>query len=248
MDAGDDIGSSLSLLNLQSFAGFQVYGLGKGQFIFQKDHTQGKMEDRIRSARLYWIGASMMIAIGALASLIYGKGDFLIWLAHHRHPFLDYYFYYITKAGEPIGFIVVGLLLLISSWRKMIFVPVIGVITTSLTYMMKTFFQHERPALFLKKMDWIGPTDVMDYHMLTGHTSFPSGHSMAAWTLFTLTAMMIRNAWVSVVCLFLAISVSMSRIYLMAHFLEDVVFGAVIGCVLAYGLYSLYELWMKRQP
>jgi len=206
------------------------------------------MEGSLRSVRFYWILALTFIAIGAIASLVYGKGDFLIWLAHHRNTFLDYYFYYITKAGETIGFIVVGLLLLISSWKRMVFVPVIGVICTTLTYLLKSFFQHERPALFLKKMDWVGPTDVMDYHMLTGHTSFPSGHSMAAWALFTLTAMMIRNTWVSVICLFLAISVSLSRIYLMAHFLEDVVFGACIGCVIAYGLYSLYELWMKKQP
>jgi len=83
--------------------------------------------------------------------------------------------------------------------------------------------------------------------MLIGHTSFPSGHSMAAWSLFSLVAMMYRKAWVSALCIFLAVSVSISRIYLMAHFLEDVVFGASIGCLMGYGMYHVYLLWMKRK-
>jgi membrane-associated phospholipid phosphatase len=115
-----------------------------------------------------------------------------------------------------------------------------------MTYLLKSYFYHERPALFLKQMDWVGPTDVLDYHMLIGHTSFPSGHSMAAWALFTLTATMLRNSWVSAACLFLAVSVSLSRIYLMAHFLEDVVFGAGVGCLLGYGMQYGYDKWIRK--
>jgi len=204
------------------------------------------MEDRVKSAWIYWIGASILLCIGAAASLIYDKADFLMWLAYHRNAFLDYYFYYITKVGEPIGFIIVGLIFLVSSWKKMLLIPVLGLITTLLTYLMKSYFYHERPALFLKSIDWNGPTDVLDYHMLIGHTSFPSGHSMAAWALCTLTASMFRNTWVSLVCLFLAVSVSLSRIYLMAHFLEDVVFGACIGCLIGFGMQYGYERWIRK--
>jgi len=204
------------------------------------------MEDRVRSYWIYWIGAAILLSVGAVASLFYGKADFLIWLAYHRNSFLDYYFYYITKAGESIGFIVVGLIFLVSSWKKMLLIPVLGLMTTLMTYLLKSYFYHERPALFLKRMDWVGPTDVLDYHMLIGHTSFPSGHSMAAWALFTLTATMLRNSWVSAACLFLAVSVSLSRIYLMAHFLEDVVFGAGVGCLLGYGMQYGYDRWIRK--
>jgi hypothetical protein len=163
------------------------------------------MENSLKPIYGFWITASVLIGIGAIASLATGKGDFLIWLAHHRNLFLDYYFYYITRLAEPVGFIIVGLLFLISSWKKMVLVPVLGLLSTLITRAMKSIFQHERPALFLKKMDWIGPTDVLDYHMLIGHTSFPSGHSMAAWSLFSLVAMMYRKAWVSALCIFLAV-------------------------------------------
>jgi len=204
------------------------------------------MEDIIKSKTGFGIWASIIIGSGLIASLAAGKGDFLIWLALHRNSFLDYYSYYITKASEPIGYILVGLLLLISSWKKMLFVPAVGLISTFVTYSLKMFFQHERPALFLKRMNWAGPTDVLDYHMLVGHSSFPSGHSMAAWALFTLTALVSQKTWISVMCIFLAVSVSFSRIYLMAHFLQDVVFGAMLGCLIAYGMYALYRAWMKK--
>jgi membrane-associated phospholipid phosphatase len=205
------------------------------------------MENSLKPVYGFWITASVLISIGAIASLATGKGDFLIWLAHHRNQFLDYYFYYITRAAEPIGFIIVALIFLVSSWKRMVLIPILGLLSTVFTYVMKRLFQHERPALFLKKMDWIGPTDVLDYHMLVGHSSFPSGHSMAAWALFSLVAMLYRKVWISALCIFLAVSVSMSRIYLMAHFLEDVVFGASLGCLIGYGLYNAYLLWMNKK-
>ncbi len=205
------------------------------------------MEDRVKSFRAYLIVAFTLMAIGGFASLTRDKGIVLIWLANHRNSFLDYYFYYITKAGEWIGFVAIGLVFLISSWRKMVLVPGMALTTTTLTYVMKTFFHHERPSIFLDRIGWTGPTEVLDYHLLTGHTSFPSGHSMAAWALFTLTAALAGNKWVSLVCLLLGLSVSLSRVYLMAHFLEDVVMGAFLGCWIAIGFYYLYGYWMRKR-
>ena len=71
------------------------------------------------------------------------------------------------------------------------------------TYLLKEWFQHERPFLYLERTGWEGPLGVLDYQVLSGHASFPSGHSMAAWALFTMTAALIRKPWVSFVCLFL---------------------------------------------
>jgi membrane-associated phospholipid phosphatase len=85
---------------------------------------------------------------------------------------------------------------------------------------------------------------VLDYQVLSGYASFPSGHSLAAWALFTLTAAMIRKTWVSILCLFLAASVAISRVYLMAHFLRDVIGGAAIGFVMGYAIYWAYDKWL----
>jgi membrane-associated phospholipid phosphatase len=126
----------------------------------------------------------------------------------------------------------------------MIVIPLLGILVTLMSYALKKYFHLERPSLYLKRTGWEGPMGVLDYQVLSGYASFPSGHSLAAWALFTLTAAMIRKTWVSILCLFLAASVAISRVYLMAHFLRDVIGGAAIGFVMGYAIYWAYDKWL----
>ena len=199
----------------------------------------------MKSFYVFAAGAGILILIGFLASLMYGKADFLLWLFASRHTIADYYFYYTTKLGESHAFIFFGFLFLFSSWKKMLPVPILGLVVTIASYLMKIYFEHERPSVYLQKLKWEGNLAVLDYHVLGGNNSFPSGHSMAAWAIFTLAAALIRKTWFSVVALILATSVSISRVYLMAHFLQDVVAGAAIGFLLGFGVYYAYARWIK---
>ncbi|MFZ1677742.1 MAG: phosphatase PAP2 family protein [Saprospiraceae bacterium] len=194
---------------------------------------------------LYRNGAIILVFLGLAFSLTADKAQFLFWLAKHRSTFADYYFYYATKLGELEGYVICGLLMWLASWKKMVTVPILGVIVLGSSYMLKSFFQHERPALYLERICYEGPMAVLDYPLLSGHHSFPSGHSMGAWALFTLVAALTKKTWVSILCLFLAFTVSISRVYLLAHFLEDVVSGALVGIALGYGVYFAYVQWIK---
>ena len=196
--------------------------------------------------RFFVVGTFVLICIGISLTFFGDKGHFLTWLSGHRNIALDYYFYYVTKLGEEAGYFIIGIILWLRSWRKMLMVGLLGGIVTVASYLMKQFFEQERPSLYLKRIGWDGPMDVLDYQLLSGHASFPSGHSMAAWALFTLTAALIRKTWVSVLCLFLAASVSISRVYLMAHFLRDVIAGAAVGFSLGFIIYVVYDNWMKK--
>jgi membrane-associated phospholipid phosphatase len=188
----------------------------------------------------------LLIIMGGIASFFQEKADFLIWMQEFRNPVADYYFFYVTRLGEYHAFVFFGLLLWIFSWRKMITVPILGLTTMLVSYVSKEIFQHERPSLYLERTGWDGPLSVMGYQVLSGFHSFPSGHSMAAWALFTLMAVHIRKVWFSILCIILATSVSLSRIYLMAHFLQDVVAGAMIGFSLAIGVYFTYRKWTHK--
>lgn len=194
---------------------------------------------------LFRNGAIILVLLGLAFSLTADKSQFLFWLAKHRSTFADYFFYYATKFGELEGYVLCGLLIWFSSWKKMVTVPALGAIVLGASYTLKSFFQHERPSIYLERIGYDGPMAVLGYPLLTGHHSFPSGHSMGAWALFTLVAALTKKTWVSVLCLFLAFSVSISRVYLLAHFLEDVVSGAMVGIVLGYGVYYAYVRWIK---
>jgi len=200
----------------------------------------------MKSFYVFVTGAAILMIIGLFASLFSEKAHFLLWMFEWRYPAADYYFYYVTKLGEEHGFIFFGILLWISSWKKMLPVPILGIIVTIVSYVLKLFFQHERPSLYLQKINWEGAISVLGYNTISGYHSFPSGHSMAAWALFTLMAAMIRKTWFSILSLFLAVSVSISRVYLGAHFLQDVVAGAMVGFSLGYGVYYVYDRWQKK--
>jgi membrane-associated phospholipid phosphatase len=201
----------------------------------------------MKAWKVFVFGSLFFIASGIALTFVGDKGYFLKWLATSRTPLADQYFYHVTKLGEEIGFVIIGILLWLRSWRKMIFIPLLGGAVTILTYVLKKIFQHERPRLYLERTGWDGPLAVLDYSLLSGHSSFPSGHSMAAWALFTFIAAMIRKTWVSVVCLILAASVSISRVYLMAHFLRDVLAGAALGFALGYITWYFFDKWVGER-
>lgn len=195
-----------------------------------------------------FLALAVCFLIAGIAGTMFGdKAYFLIWLTGHRTTVLDYFFYYVTILGESPPFILFGLLLWLSSWKKMLTIPVLGLIATIVSFLLKQSFKSERPRLYLERIGWDGPLHVMDYHVVTGLTSFPSGHSMAAWALFTLMAAHVRKTWFSILAAVLAVSVSLSRVYLMVHFLRDVIAGAMIGIALGYAVYHYYRQWEVKQ-
>jgi len=200
----------------------------------------------MRAWKIYILGTLIFIATGIGLTFLGDKGYFLKWLSGHRTAVMDHYFYHVTKLGEEAGFFIIGIIVWLRSWRRMVMIALLGGIVTLASYVLKNIFEQERPLLYLKRIGWKGPMDVLDYQLLTGHASFPSGHSMAAWALFTLTAALIRKTWVSILCLFLAASVSISRVYLMAHFLRDVIAGAAVGFSFGVAMYMIYDNWMKK--
>lgn len=128
----------------------------------------------------------------------------------------------------------------------MLVIPLLGGIVMLVSYLLKNLFSEERPLLYLRRIGWDGPMAVLDYQLLQPRRVSHQVNLLAAWALFTLIAAMIRKTWVSLVCLFLAISVSLSRVYLMAHFLRDVIGGAAIGFALGAAIYFLYDKWMNK--
>jgi membrane-associated phospholipid phosphatase len=68
--------------------------------------------------------------------------------------------------------------------------------------------------------------------------SFPSGHTCGAFSLYCLLSMLLvpKYKWLGMVCFIFAISTAYSRIYLAAHFFEDVYAGSIIGTCIATGV------------
>jgi undecaprenyl-diphosphatase len=74
------------------------------------------------------------------------------------------------------------------------------------------------------------PVDSLSTHAMT---SFPSGHTSLAATLVVVLALLIRSRLVWILAVAWIIGMAWSRTYLEAHWLTDVIGGAVLGASVA---------------
>jgi membrane-associated phospholipid phosphatase len=110
-----------------------------------------------------------------------------------------------------------------------------GIIVMPYAWVLKDQFAVTRP------LNWLGDMGLRDQlvvvphvELASGFTSFPSGHTIAAFTLYSLLALIlsgIRPIY-GFFCAFFAILVGFSRIFLAQHFLTDVLGGVVFGLIL----------------
>lgn len=151
--------------------------------------------------------------------------DFFINLINSRikNKYLDVFMFRVTDLGGAI-FITVftfGLVLFGSYKNKVIGVEALVSLGISqiIVHGLKKILSRERPYNILKHLNTFG-IDLSDY-------SFPSGHTTASFSLATTLALNIPR--ISIIMIFLALVIGISRIYLGVHYPTDVAAGIILG-------------------
>jgi len=109
-----------------------------------------------------------------------------------------------------------------SRWVRAGLVNIPALVVSGLaTRVLKIGVGRPRPRLIDQGVEHWGPSFV------SGLNSFPSGHATSAFTFAVILA--IYNPSWRIVAYIVAVSVALSRIVLDAHFLSDVVGGALVG-------------------
>lgn len=141
---------------------------------------------------------------------------------------LDFFFRYITYAGD--GYMWAAVLLFCIFFKKKYIAAVIAaiIISTLLSQFLKrvVFPEDLRPITYLSDSF---PVHIIEGIKMNRMFSFPSGHSTAAFTMALIVAHMLNNRYWSFILPVLALLVAYSRVYLAQHFLTDVLAGLVLG-------------------
>ncbi len=171
---------------------------------------------------------------GMLALLVPYSDEILFFNDLRIEPF-NALFRFFTHCGEIWAFLVFGIAALFWKPRYGLMIALLGLLCLPVGYVLKDFIAVDRPLTFFEKKEAVGQVVLVpDIQLNRGQTSFPSGHTMAGFALYSLLTLMAgrkHQRW-GIFFAFMAIFVGISRIFLVQHFLADVLGGALIGLTL----------------
>ena len=180
-----------------------------------------------RAAVFYWLFgiAIAAIAIGAAFYL-----DDTVWhfILQHQNRALRSFMQNVSRFGDWPSHVALGLLLLGIAWlrgskkwtRVFLSMLLAMAITGIAGHVIKRAIPRARPSV-TSELRWGGPRFSTKYH------SFPSGHVGASTAFFGVLIFARRR--VGLACLPIPILIGLSRMYIGAHYLSDVVCAAVLG-------------------
>lgn len=205
------------------------------------------LRSTVQENKIYSIGFFAWLILGALVISLIEKGDGILFFNDHRSYYGDLFFRYATMLGEEITYLAIFIFLLIYRRRAAWLVPITGGVVMLVSKGLKEIFQQNRPVAWFKEMDLFEVLNVVEGEPLfSGASSFPSGHTMSAFALFGLLALLIpQKKSIALGILSIALLVGISRVYLIHHFFIDIYAGSIIGTLLAL---VIFYLWSTFQP
>jgi membrane-associated phospholipid phosphatase len=193
------------------------------------------MKDLLRNNKWFFLPLLLFLVLGLAVEFTMGSHAFTFRVNAQHTPYLDAFFRFATWLGDGVTIGLVILLLLFIRYRFALVLGLAILLNTVVTQWLKHSFDHDRPARVLSEHALPFVEGVKLYY----HHGFPSGHTSAAFCLYATLAFFAIRKQTGLMYFFVALLVGFSRIYLLQHFLEDVLFGATIGTLSAMVVYSI---------
>ena len=180
---------------------------------------------------------TFLFILGGLICTIYLPYGGEIWiLNNYRAEPLNTFFILATKFGEEPAWIFAILASLFWRYRYALILTITGLSLMPISYYLKHYIGVERPSTYFQRISFMDQvTTIPGVYMNSGYSSFPSGHTMSAFALFSLLALMTgrRTPMLGLALAWTALLVGVSRIFLVQHFITDVMAGIVFGLLLS---------------
>lgn len=160
-------------------------------------------------------------------------------------PQLDTLMTIITRVGE--GWVIAPVLIVsLILWRGARFngyfiaaIIVAILAPTIVTNLLKTYFNAPRPLTVYAQETWMY---LIPQYENSYMRSFPSGHTTGAFACMTICTYISqhRSRVLPILLFALALLAGISRMYLLQHFWEDVLWGSIIGVTVSSAVLYIY--------
>lgn len=186
---------------------------------------------------ILWLLAILML-------VFFERGEVLFWINRWSFDALDNWVKIISIIGNGWFLLFISVFFFIVNVRNGLLYGMAFLIASLVTNIFKrfVFFNHYRPMWYL---------DFADYHRIVTEApihylhSFPSGHTLAIFTFITVTTVLFNKKLLHFSLLVIALLVSFSRIYLLQHFLVDVLWGGLLGVFAGWAGFKLFIYFEK---
>jgi undecaprenyl-diphosphatase len=176
-----------------------------------------------------------------LETLNFWDTQLFLFLNGLHSPFWDRVMWFVSGKVQWLP-LYVGLLILLIyrfRWKTLWILLGVAVLITmsdqASVHLCKNVFERLRPC---HQYDLSGLVHLVNDYC-GGQYGFVSGHASNAFALAVFTGLFMQNRYFWAGMLFWAALVGYSRIYLGVHFPGDIIGGAMLGSLLAYGLYRI---------
>jgi membrane-associated phospholipid phosphatase len=174
----------------------------------------------------------VLVAMGLVCIIYIGNHELSYFINGMHSPFLDFLMKYVTHLGDGIFASALAIYWMLKKQKKQgIYLLIAYGLSSVITQSLKrtVFSDMHRPLkhLILDKV-----------HLVEGvainyNNSFPSGHSTTIFAVSVAFSLLINRPIFSILFLIVATLVACSRVYLLQHFVTDIIAGAAIGSVCA---------------
>jgi membrane-associated phospholipid phosphatase len=182
---------------------------------------------------LFFKSYILCFVVSLVALLMLDYGEAVILINSSRNALLDQSMPWLTLLGDGFFYGGVALVLIFYKWRLGVFFAFSGVLQALVSAVLKrvVFGKLPRPTKYFEEqgvaLELIPGVDNASVF------TFPSGHTMTVFMLSGLLAFTIVPRRYHLLLLFAALLGGFSRIYLLQHFLQDVVAGSLVGVFMA---------------
>jgi membrane-associated phospholipid phosphatase len=188
------------------------------------------------------------IGFGIVYTIPYGEE--LFFFNSLRQEPLNTFFRFFSLIGEEKVYYVAIVIALFFRIKTALLIALLGLFVTSVAFTLKDYFGTERPMTYMAGQGRNSELVIVpDVRLNTGRTSFPSGHTMSGFAFYGFLAMLLRRKeqWLGGILAYTAILVGIARIFLIQHFLIDILGGGLLGLGVAWLFYRLHESSFMKQ-